>query len=146
MRRRCCGRGVAAAACGQLAQRAASCTPRRCRRLVLQGARAGQPALWAYRRGAQRCCSSAGRVAPPQRSCSAGRVAPARLVPIAAACSHAHAPAPGLQLPTCLLARITTNQRLQDQMIRAFDVDQTRTLGFQEFERLHIFLMNVQSS
>lgn len=31
-------------------------------------------------------------------------------------------------------------------MIRAFDVDQTRTLGFQEFERLHIFLMNVQSS
>lgn len=33
-----------------------------------------------------------------------------------------------------------------DQMVRAFDTDSTRTLGFGEFSRLHYFLVNVQNS
>lgn len=35
---------------------------------------------------------------------------------------------------------------LQDQMVRAFDVDNSRSLGFAEFSRLHYFLVNVQNS
>lgn len=33
-----------------------------------------------------------------------------------------------------------------DQMVRAFDTDNSRTLGFGEFSRLHYFLVNVQNS
>ncbi|WIA18681.1 hypothetical protein OEZ86_005149 [Tetradesmus obliquus] len=33
-----------------------------------------------------------------------------------------------------------------DQMVRAFDVDNSRSLGFAEFSRLHYFLVNVQNS
>eukprot|EP00877_Chromochloris_zofingiensis_P008385 jgi/Chrzof1/37/Cz01g01070.t1 len=33
-----------------------------------------------------------------------------------------------------------------DQMIRAFDTNNTRTLAFDEFQRLHFFLVNVQNS
>jgi hypothetical protein len=31
-------------------------------------------------------------------------------------------------------------------MVRAFDVDNSRSLGFAEFSRLHYFLVNVQNS
>jgi len=31
-------------------------------------------------------------------------------------------------------------------MIRAFDTDNSRTLGYDEFQRLHFFLVNVQNS
>ncbi|KIZ05567.1 Sorcin [Monoraphidium neglectum] len=33
-----------------------------------------------------------------------------------------------------------------DQMVRAFDQNATRTLNFEEFQRLHFFLVNVQQS
>eukprot|EP00879_Flechtneria_rotunda_P033938 GHRR01037853.1.p1 GENE.GHRR01037853.1~~GHRR01037853.1.p1 ORF type:complete len:129 (-),score=20.24 GHRR01037853.1:216-602(-) len=33
-----------------------------------------------------------------------------------------------------------------DQMVRAFDTSNARSLGYEEFQRLHIFLVNVQNS
>ncbi|KAF8064663.1 prmA [Scenedesmus sp. PABB004] len=44
------------------------------------------------------------------------------------------------------LGRLEFGPEAVDQMVRAFDTDNSRSLGFEEFQRLHFFLVNVQQS
>jgi hypothetical protein len=65
---------------------------------------------------------------------------PAARCPLPAACCL-------LPAACCLLpAACCCCCRLQDQMIRAFDTTNSRSLNFHEFQRLHYFLVNVQGS